>query len=261
MSETISLDGVSAASLKLLGEDVLIRASPAEEIRASGLIVPTKAAETMIDKDAVYGEVIAVGPGRVVTEAPSAEKIVAFVLERTGESPFSPETTDSIVSDLRAYLASASVEHRVPMPWKPGQHVAFRKGFGPEVGLREGPMHVVGRGNADYGHGVLCAWDPAHVHCWHRLTPTFGEESSAACRCGARHPIETRLPACSECPSGDRLAEAIFGGEVYSAKIGRGDQPGAYEMKPEDDGIQSELADGLAALSELGRLRAEREGS
>ena len=106
--EPINAADRDAASLRLRGEDVLVRVRPSEEVRASGLVVPATVTENFLGM-LVYGTVVAVDPGRTVTKGP-----------RAGE-----------------------VE---PLPWKPGEHVAFRQGFSVEINLRDGVHHIVGHG-------------------------------------------------------------------------------------------------------------------
>lgn len=227
MSDTISLEGVSVESLRLTGEDCLVRPAPMEEKRASGLYVPNAAPEAFVG-GVFYGEVVKVGPGRLVERAPSPERVADRVAQAVIEWSGLP---DSVADSVLQFLRDNTTQVRVPMPWKPGDRVVCRQGHGPEVILREGTFHIIGRGNADYGHGIIAAWDAAHVHCWHRTG-----DGSAECACGERQAaLETRLPSCAACPPGERLAEAVLGGEVYSAKHGNNVGPGFYEMRPEED--------------------------
>jgi hypothetical protein len=242
-TDKISLDGVPAASLKLLNEDVLVRPAALEEERASGLLVLNAPAQNFLG-GAFYGEVVAVGPGRLVEQGPDPEEAEKALLEMAGPlvgQTLTKTSLEALATCMKAYLENRAAGRRVPTPWKPGDRVMVRQGFGPEVLLREGRHHIVGRGNSDYGHGVVAAWDPEHVHCFH-LVDTRGDDMIARCACGAEwgdHETtenKTRLPACSECPPGPRLAEAVLGGKTMEIDIPSGAGPGAYEMKPVDDG-------------------------
>lgn len=243
MSETISADGVSASSLKLLDETVLVRPAPVEETRASGLVVPNTPSQNFLG-DAFCGTVVAVGPGKLVEQGPSPGELAAFVEEsiRTAYVTCRPNGqatlglfSSRVAADVAAFMEKRKPGRRVPAPWSPGDHVYVRQGFGPEVLLREGRHHLVSRGNAHHGHGIVAAWDPGHVHCWHADKGT-SDPGAARCRCGERKEIETRLPACSECPHGDRLAEAVLGGKVCDMRIPEAAPANPYEIRPVDDG-------------------------
>lgn len=243
MTEVINLEGVSAKSLTLLDEHVLVRAAAAEERRASGLWVPNAARESFGKGSEFYGVVVAVGPGRLVERGPSAEAVAQEVHDEIFDShkadPKDAKTLAGHVANfVREFVTKHTKADRVPMSWKVGDHVMCRQGFGPEIDLREGRHHIVGRGNSDHGHGIIAAWDPKHVHCWHRdaaLGPAEAGESMApvVCACGAGSFVPTRYPACSNCPAGEHVHEAVVAGEVYAYKIGDDAPPGDYELRPE----------------------------
>lgn len=238
MNEFIPLEGVSVSSLRLLAEDVLVRPAPAEEVRASGLFIPNAPSQHLLG-GTFYGVVVAVGPGRLVEKAPSANEVVQIIedeLEPRVGCTLSTNAIKAVERVVRSLLAARQEGKYVPTPWKPGDHVLCRQGFGPEVELREGRHHIVGRGNSEYGHGVIAAWDASHIHCWHYRMNKLGYDE-AVCACGAVNPtLETRLPACSSCPPGERLAEAVLGGVVADVPIPSDAGAGAYEMRPVDDG-------------------------
>lgn len=260
-AEQISLHGVPASSLRLLGEDVLVRATPLEEQRASGLVLVKPRAEHFLGS-CFYGVVVAMGPGRLVERAPTPETTARLVFDALRASD-APESRAGLDYDALHYRISKDVEDLVrrhamrehaPMPWRVGDHVVCRQGFGPEIELREGKHHVVGRGNAQHGHGIIASWEPGHAHCWHSVIRHLEREGERfdsvhiECRCGAvNDSLETRLPACVECPSGERLAEAILAAPVYDVRVAAGeparqfhDLPGvdgrAGELRPVDDG-------------------------
>lgn len=248
MSETISADGVSASSLKLLDETVLVRPAPVEETRASGLVVPNTPSQNFLG-DAFCGTVVAVGPGKLVEQGPSPGELAAFVEEsiRTAYVTCRPNGqatlglfSSRVAADVAAFMEKRKPGRRVPTPWSPGDHVYVRQGFGPEVLLREGRHHLVSRGNAHHGHGIVAAWDPGHVHCWH--FDHHDKIDYAFCACGSNsylgegRTMDTRLPACSACPAGERLAEAVLGGKVCDMRIPEAAPANPYEMRPVDDG-------------------------
>lgn len=238
MTTAIAMEGVSASSLKLLDENVLVRAAPAEEIRASGLYLPNNARETFGKGSEFYGVIVALGPGRLVEKAPPAEAVANIALGTVlvHAAHENAVALAELVGDaVRAFIAQHTTSVRVPLPWSVGDHVLCRQGFGPEIDLREGRHHLIGRGNSEHGHGIMAAWDPGHVHCWHSARG-ISDVGAAKCGCGASRSVETRLPACSACPSGERLAEVVLAGEIYAYKIGRDDPVGSYELKPQDDG-------------------------
>jgi Chaperonin 10 Kd subunit len=236
-----SAEEVPASALRMLGEDVLVRPLPSEEIRSSGLYVPNTAHQTLVG-GAFYGEVVAVGPGRHVTYGPSPEEVAQFVRDALCASPrklVQGEDETSIVEQVaqlvRARVAASTKRAVLPLEGVAvGDLVMCKQGFGSEVILREGRHQVVSRGGDKIGrvHGVTAVWTREHVHCWHRA-----EQGVAACRCGERAPgLPTRLPACSSCPSGERLAEAVLGAPVAHVQIARGDTAGDFEERPVDDG-------------------------
>ena len=241
MTDTITLGQVSAASLKLLGEDVLVRAMAVEETRASGLIVPFAARESFGRGAEFYGVVVAVGPGRLVEKAPPVAAIRNMAVMAT-LAHFGHETADSLAALVGEAVADFVTKHtktatrphalgaRRPRPLPPGLRA--------EVELREGRHHIVGRGNIEHGHGVIAAWTPGHAHCWH-LT---AKGVKAECSCGEvlLKPKEaTRLPACSECPPGERLAEAVSAASLYAYKHAADTPVGHFEDRPTtDDGTE-----------------------
>lgn len=213
--ETISAQDVHATSLRLRGEDVLVRTMAAETVRASGLHVPHAATEKLLGH-VFYGVIVATGPGRMVERGPRAG------------------------------------EHVAPA-WRSGDHVCFRQGFGPCLELAEGTHYVIGRGNSDHGHGIVATWEPGHVHCWHeaplpisngaleRLAseePSLGDAEieafrvlalnelarrmgrcPVACSCGLTDQVvDTCLPTCLDCPPGPRVAEAHVGVKVQDVQ-------------------------------------------
>jgi co-chaperonin GroES (HSP10) len=245
MSDTIPLDGVPAASLRLLNEDVLVRPAPMEEMRASGLFVPNTPSQNFLG-GVFYGVVVAVGPGRLIEKTASADEVIAALEEalvpRMG-CTLTATCVGAAEKSIRDLLARRQEGRRIPLPWKPGDHVACRQGFGPEVMLREGRHFIVGRGNSDYGHGVIASWEPGHTHCWH--APKWenydpgspdGKTEAECCQCPETKVIDSALPSCSKRTA--RVAEAILGGKVCEVEIPSDAGPGAYELRPEDDGRQ-----------------------
>lgn len=234
------MDGVSVASLTLMDENVLVRGAAAEERRRSGLIVPNSAREAFGRGSEFYGVIVALGPGRLVERGPDAETVAniaqaAVVVHEKHETKV--KLSELVADAVRAFVVRHTKHERVPMPWSVGSHVMCRQGFGPEVNLREGRHHLVGRGNAEHGHGIIAAWDPAHVHCWHHAR---GDADFARCSCGASTVrLATRLPACSGCPDGERLAEASLAAKTYDYKVGRDAPTGHFEERPVDDGTHS----------------------
>jgi len=240
MTDAVTAEDVSVASIRMLGEDVLVRPAPREEVRASGLFVPNTPSESWTG-GVFYGVVVAVGPGRLVEKAPPAEAVANIALCAALVHKTDPELPQLVSDAVRAFVETHTKHERVPLPWKVGDHVACRRGFGPEVLLREGRHHVVGRGSVEHGHGIIMSWEPGHVHCWHLEIPDSLGPSEALhvrCRCGIEAPpgLQTRLPACSTCPPGERLVEAVPGGKISDVKIGPGDGPGIFEERPVDDG-------------------------
>lgn len=230
MTESISANGVSASQLRLMGEDVLVRAMPAEEVRASGLWVPNQASVSFGRGSEFYGTIVAMGPGRLVERGPSADLVASFarkfvdneITELSDVAGIRAQdaykTTDRLYDGIVKFVNEHTKQVRVPLPWNVGDTVLCRQGFGPEIELREGRHHVIGRGNSDHGHGIIAAWDAAHVHCYHRTG-----DGAAECACGSRtDELETRLPSCSSCPPGERLAEAVVARKVYDFKPGPG---------------------------------------
>lgn len=244
--DAIKLEGVSAEQLTLLDDKCLVRPLPREEVRASGLFVLHGSPEHQVGSE-FYAVVVRVGPGSLVREGPTPDDVAAFVFgmvsqlvaglaEHSGD-----ETARECADDARAFMEQRRPMRRIPPPWKPGDMVLVKQGFGVEMDLREGRHHVVERAG-QYGHGILAAWEPDHVHCFH--LDSF-EREVGHCACGLSRVVETRLPACAACPPGERLAEAVLGGKhVYDVKIPDApiapvfdpEAPGAFrvgEMRPE----------------------------
>ncbi len=229
----IKLEGVSVDQIELLDDKVLVRVLPREQVRASGLLVLEGAPEHQVGAE-FYGEVVKVGPGTLVQDGPTPEDVadaVEFAMRHAMTTIITDETMQTfvrqVVADVQNFCESKKALRRVPPPWKPGDQVLVKQGFGVEIDFREGRHHVVERAG-QYGHGILAAWDPEHKHCWHSHR---GAPGSAHCACGAiRTDLETRLPACTNCPPGERLAEAVLGGKhVYDVKI-----PDAPKVQPSD---------------------------
>jgi hypothetical protein len=267
----------SASQCRLLGEDVLVRAAPANQVLGSGLVL------TNLPKDfaggVFYGTVVATGPGRLVERAPDPEtlgRIAASAVETALEEVVRHDgelvgmqeprrrAIARIVEERVRGAAATRTPVRVPIGVQPGDAVACRTMFGPEVRLREGSHQVVGRGGAEHGHGVVLAWTPGHVHCWHKegatcyghghvgeapIMPCSDSQGNhvgimcglwAACACGERKILETRLPACTECPPGERLAEALLAHPLMKLHEARDAGPAPdlqdYEDAPEGDG-------------------------
>lgn len=225
-NELISLEGVSVEQLRLLNEDILVRPAAAEEERASGLVVPNAPSQNLLG-GVFYGTAVKAGPGRVVREAPPAEAVANIariaVLVHHGHKGVA-SLADLVADAVRAFVEKHERPILVPPPAKAGDRVVCRQGFGPEVHLREGRHHVVGRGNAEHGHGVLATYSEEHVHCWHWEVERHSDTISTKvqCACGEARSIgtfQTRLPSCSTCPPGERLAEAVLGGEVVRVEI------------------------------------------
>lgn len=239
MTDTISMDGVSASSLRLLNDDVLVRPDPVESLRASGLFVPNTPSANLLG-GVFYGTVIAVGPGRLVEKAPPAQAVANIASVSAAIHRNDDHLVDLVAEAVLDFLNLHTKETHVPNQWKPGDRVMCRQGFGPEVLLREGRHYIVGRGNSEYGHGIIAAWDESHVHCWHKgCGPIVVGAPHALCACGAESDaLETRLPSCASCPPGERLAEAVLGGEVTHVPIPSAPNAGDYELRPEDDGRQ-----------------------
>jgi co-chaperonin GroES (HSP10) len=246
VTDTISMGGVSAASLTLMGEDTLVRGMPIEEERASGLIVPNAARESFGRGSEFYGVVVAVGPGRLVERGPSAEEVAEFLRDALRSGAGGPRRVVLQENDIEAFARDAETfvrkntkhEH-VPLAWKPGDRVLCRQGFGPEIDLREGRHHIVGRGNYEHGHGVIATWTPAHVHCWHGTAKKWKPADPVMAECCScdetREHLETALPTCMH--PGPRLAEAVLAAKTYSYKVGSGIGASPYELRPElDDG-------------------------
>jgi len=244
VSETIKLEGISYKSLTLLNDSVLVRAMAREEVRASGLVLLHSQHPEHVSGDTFYGEVVAVGPGSLVREGPKPEVVAAFVretadkiIDRDADNGCTPGDTFYTIarrleSFVRDFLEQRRSFCRVPVPWQVGDQVLCRQGHGPEIDCREGRFHIVERAGA-YGHGIIAAWAKEHVHCWHQVGGVRGSEPRLArCACGRETYIDTRLPACTECPPGERLAEAVLGGKhVYDMKIP--DAPTAHEFDPD----------------------------
>ena len=233
VKDAIPLEGISVSQLRLKGEDVLVRPRPMEDRTASGLYVPNTPSQNFLG-DVFVGEVVATGPGRCVEAGPTPEEVGDFIREAASKlGAFAEHGLRKLADQVEEFVRRKTAERFVPPPASVGEHVYCRQGFGPEVSLREGLHQIVGRGNAQFGHGVIASWDAEHRHCWHY----HRDEAVVRCSCGEeRERIETRLPACSSCPPGDRLAEAVLGGKVAEHPFGKGDGPGAYELRPEDDG-------------------------
>ena len=246
MTDTISMGGVSAASLTLMGEDTLVRGMPIEEERASGLIVPNAARESFGRGSEFYGVVVAVGPGRLVERGPSAEMLADFVEAKLrlhgvahGHVSISSQGVRGFCKGIADFVRKHTKHEHVPLAWKPGDRVLCRQGFGPEIDLREGRHHIVGRGNYEHGHGVIATWTPAHVHCWHGTAKKWKPADPVMAECCScdetREHLETALPTCMH--PGPRLAEAVLAAKTYSYKVGSGIGASPYELRPElDDG-------------------------
>jgi len=243
--DAVSLHGVSVASLKLDSEDVLVRPAASEEQLSSGLWIMNKARLTW-SGDCFYGIVVATGPGRLVQRPPTAHAILDFLWELAASDR---DEDDDAEAPLAAFLAKSSERVRVPCPWKVSDHVCVRKGFGPEIDLREGRHHVVGRGNSQYGHGILAHLDPKHTHCWHDFeqgrSPSREGRLAKCCECSLEEVIQVRLPTCNPKVAGPRLLETQLGHKVYETDLGRADPVPEYgplegvrgaagELRPEE---------------------------
>jgi co-chaperonin GroES (HSP10) len=179
MTESINATDVSAESLTLMGDAVLVRTMPAEEIQASGLVVPNAAKKNMMQMQ-FYGEVVKTGPGSLVDPGPAKVWILAWRDEsaepmeqfrvfaseeaaRVGEKEkwaFAPTLYE------RPFHVEGRPVETVPAPAKPGDMVMCQRGTGPELNLADGAHMLVQRTHM-FGHGVLASWEPGHRHCWH----------------------------------------------------------------------------------------------
>lgn len=227
----IKLEGVSVEQLELLDDKVLVRVLPREQTRASGLVVLEGSPEHQVGSE-FYGEVVKVGPGSFVREGPTPEEAGDLVRKllaerRERDLPVEREALlDCIRDEVVKLFERRRPMRRVPPPWKPGDQVLVKQGFGVEMDLREGRHHVIERAGK-FGHGILASWDKDHVHCWHQ---TRGDRIECACGALAPETFESRLPACVSCPPGPRLAEAVLGGKhIYDVKI-----PSAPKVKEFD---------------------------
>lgn len=232
--DAIKLEGVSVEQLQLLDDKCLVRPMPREEVRASGLFLLHGSPEHQVGSE-FYATVVKIGPGTLVKQGPTPEEVAEEVRRIVKDlvkdlAEFSGDDTAGwAAAQVQTFMEQKRPMRRIPPDFKPGDQVLVKQGFGVEIDLREGRHHVIERAGK-FGHGILAAWDSTHAHCFHLSSPTQAE-----CRCGEKRddPITlSRLPACSECPPGERLAEAVLGGKhVYDVKIPNA--PRAPEFDPE----------------------------
>lgn len=247
VTEALNAEDVSGVAMRLVGEDVLVKTIPAETERASGLHLQHSPTENLLG-DVYYGEVVAVGPGRQVVRGPTLDECVAAVYAAPLYEDERIEQAIAVdVAEALAPLFSRQVT--VPTQWKPGDRVVLRQGFAVELLLREGVHHIASRvalkakgGTWVDLHGVVCAWDPNHVHCWHledhgerqcREHDILGcpnddcwrdtSPSAACCHVDCPTPRTWDMKAFEPYPrclhAGPRLAETVVGVPVQANKL------------------------------------------